>query len=49
MSKNWDDHKLKWKENEYGNIFAIGVPTGKIWKPIILLCKLILKNIFIIF
>nr|CAD2183091.1 unnamed protein product [Meloidogyne enterolobii] len=33
----WNDYKLRWDPNEYGNISDVRFPAGKIWKPDVLL------------
>ncbi|VDN07450.1 unnamed protein product [Thelazia callipaeda] len=33
----WNDYKLKWDKDEYGNITDVRFPAGKIWKPDVLL------------
>ncbi|VDO55227.1 unnamed protein product [Brugia timori] len=33
----WNDYKLRWDKNKYGNITDVRFPAGKIWKPDVLL------------
>uniref|UniRef100_A0A1I7UUM1 Neur_chan_LBD domain-containing protein n=1 Tax=Caenorhabditis tropicalis TaxID=1561998 RepID=A0A1I7UUM1_9PELO len=33
----WSDYKMKWSPEEYGNITALQIPFGTLWKPDILL------------
>ncbi|VDM44521.1 unnamed protein product [Toxocara canis] len=33
----WNDYKLRWDKEEYGNITDVRFPAGKIWKPDVLL------------
>ncbi|TKR69995.1 hypothetical protein L596_022074 [Steinernema carpocapsae] len=33
----WNDYKLRWDKDEYGNITDVRFPAGKIWKPDVLL------------
>ncbi|PIC47381.1 hypothetical protein B9Z55_006759 [Caenorhabditis nigoni] len=33
----WNDYKMKWSPEEYGNITSLQIPFGTLWKPDILL------------
>lgn len=33
----WNDYKMKWSPEEYGNITTLQIPHGTLWKPDILL------------
>ncbi|CAD6194922.1 unnamed protein product [Caenorhabditis auriculariae] len=33
----WNDYKMRWAPEEYGNITTLQIPTGSLWKPDIIL------------
>ena len=35
--QTWNDYKLRWNPEDYGNISYIDVPAGSIWLPDIVL------------
>lgn len=35
--QTWNDYKMQWTPEEYGNITQIAVPTGFLWRPDVLL------------
>lgn len=37
LDYSWSDYKLRWDMAEYGNITDVRFPSGKIWKPDVLL------------
>uniref|UniRef100_A0AC34QLB3 Uncharacterized protein n=1 Tax=Panagrolaimus sp. JU765 TaxID=591449 RepID=A0AC34QLB3_9BILA len=37
LDYTWNDYKLRWDKEEYGNISDVRFPAGKIWKPDVLL------------
>ncbi|KAK0408437.1 hypothetical protein QR680_003957 [Steinernema hermaphroditum] len=37
LDYSWNDYKLRWDKDEYGNITDVRFPAGKIWKPDVLL------------
>lgn len=41
LNQNWIDHKLKWDPSLFNNIQAVHIPAEKIWKPDILLGKIL--------
>uniref|UniRef100_A0A7E4VG54 Acetylcholine receptor subunit alpha-type acr-16 n=1 Tax=Panagrellus redivivus TaxID=6233 RepID=A0A7E4VG54_PANRE len=44
LDYTWNDYKLRWDKEEYGNISDVRFPVGKIWKPDVLLYNSVDSN-----
>ena len=45
LDYTWNDYKLRWDREEYGNISDVRFPAGRIWKPDVSQLLFILNNL----